>query len=416
MRESLVKTEVDVIDLIRRLDGHDQVAATLGSEEDSWVARITWNADDIFKCSEEAEVNEDLSDFIDRNTAKKRLVIGYVSYDYGYLLQGVKINKPNSLKLPYLYFCAYDNFAEKTTEGFKVVYKNPTFLDSFRKILDTVPKEIDNSKISFEVNLDIHNYEEMFNKTKRYIKKGHAYQLNLTNQLGAKSQIDPESIISRLASKNLAKMMSYFDMGEFSIMSMSPERFIRTLGRHIETMPIKGTGRRKEEAKDKEVLATLLANEKERSELSMITDLLRNDLSKVCEAGSVRVELERGVQKLSKVIHTYSKIAGTLEDNLSPMEALLSMSPGGSITGCPKKRAMEIIDELEPESRGIYCGSMIMIDPNGDLDSSILIRTIVKKDEKIRLQVGGGIVFDSILSDEYQEGLDKAYSLEAALN
>lgn len=416
MHASRVKSEVEVIDLIRRLDGHSQVASTLGSEEDSWTARIAWDADDIFKSSEESIVNEGLTDFIDRNTAKKRLIIGYVSYDYGNFLQGIKSHKPNSLKLPYLYFCAYDNFAEKTTDGYKIVYKNPVFVDSFRKILATTPKEIDNSKISFEVNLNLNSYEYMFNNTKKYIKKGHVYQINLTNQLSAESQIGAESIISRLANKNLAQMMSYFDMGEFSIMSMSPERFIKTSGRHIETLPIKGTGRRKGEAKDKEVLAGLLANEKERSELSMITDLLRNDLSKVCEAGSVRVELERGVQKLTKVLHTYSKIAGTLKDSVSPMDALLSMSPGGSITGCPKKRAMEIIDDLEPESRGIYCGSMIMIDQNGDLDSSILIRTVVKKGEQIRLNVGGGIVFDSSLSNEYQEGLDKASSLEAALS
>lgn len=416
MRESLVMSELNVIDMIRKLDGRSHVAATLGSEEDSWTARIAWDAEDVFKSSKEALVNENLINFIDRNTAKKRLIIGYVGYDYGYFLQRIKNNKPNSLELPYLYFCAYDNFAEKTTDGFKLVYKNPAFLDSFRKILDSTSKDIDDSKISFEVNLNLNSYEDMFNNTKRYIKKGHVYQLNLTNQLSAESEIDPESIMSRLASKNLAKMMSYFDMGEFSIMSMSPERFIKTSGRHIETLPIKGTRKREEEAKDKEVLASLLANEKERSELSMITDLLRNDLSKVCDAGSVRVELERGVQKLSRVIHTYSKIAGTLKDSVSPMEALLSMSPGGSITGCPKKRAMEIIDELEPESRGIYCGSMIIIDPNGDLDSSILIRTVIKKGEKIRLQVGGGIVFESSLSDEYQEGLDKASSLEATLS
>lgn len=415
MRESLVRSDLDVVDLILRLDNYSHVAATLGSDEDSWTARVAWEADDVFKNREDAEVNEDLKSFIDRNTAKKRLIVGYVSYDYGYFLQGIKKSKSNSLNLPHLYFCAYDNFVEKTIDGFKVIYKNPRFEDSFRKILASEPHEKKHKKISFEVNNDLEKYEEMFDKIKNYIRKGHVYQLNLTHQLKATSQIEPEIIMGRLARKNVAKMMSYFDTGEFSIISMSPERFIKTSGRHIETLPIKGTGRRTE-SEDTAVLAGLLASEKERSELNMITDLLRNDLSKVCEAGSVRVELERGVQKLSKVFHTYSKIAGALKSSLSPIEALLSMSPGGSITGCPKKRAMEIIDELEEESRGIYCGSMVMIDPDGNLDSSILIRSIIKKGEQIRLQVGGGIVFDSKLSDEYQEGLDKASSLQNALS
>jgi para-aminobenzoate synthetase component 1 len=143
----------------------------------------------------------------------------------------------------------------------------------------------------------------------------------------------------------------------------------------------------------------------------MITDLLRNDLAKVSRPGSVKIIEKRSIQKLTSVIHTYSKISAKLNENVSPIEALISMFPGGSVTGCPKKRAMEIIDELEPISRSAYCGSMVCISPDGNLDSSILIRTIIKKGSRLVLPVGGGIVFDSNQENEYQETLDKAASI-----
>ena len=142
----------------------------------------------------------------------------------------------------------------------------------------------------------------------------------------------------------------------------------------------------------------------------MITDLLRNDLGKIAEIGSVKVESKKNLQTLSKVFHTYSEVSARLRENISGIEALISMFPGGSITGCPKKRAMEIIDEIESFSRGIYTGSIGYILPNQDMDFNIAIRTVVKKGEQLYLGVGGGITIGSTMADEYEETLAKAQS------
>ncbi|HPJ80571.1 MAG TPA: anthranilate synthase component I family protein [Candidatus Portnoybacteria bacterium] len=179
----------------------------------------------------------------------------------------------------------------------------------------------------------------------------------------------------------------------------------------IETCPIKGTRKRgNTKPKDNNLKKELLSNEKEKAELNMITDLLRNDLGKICKIGSVKVEKQRAISKCPTVWHTYSKITGILDNKNTSIDALISMIPGGSITGCPKKRAMEIIDELEPQTRGVYTGIIGQINPNLDLDFNIAIRTVIKKKEKLYLQVGGGIVIDSKNKSEYEETLHKAKS------
>jgi para-aminobenzoate synthetase component 1 len=142
----------------------------------------------------------------------------------------------------------------------------------------------------------------------------------------------------------------------------------------------------------------------------MITDLLRNDIGKISKIGSVKVERHRLISKCPTVWHTYSRITGELSPEITPIQALLSMFPGGSITGCPKKRAIEIIDELEPTTRSVYTGSIVVLEPNSNLDSSIAIRTIIKKENDLYLQVGGGIVIDSKQKAEYEETLHKAAS------
>jgi len=186
---------------------------------------------------------------------------------------------------------------------------------------------------------------------------------------------------------------------------------VKVKNRKIETCPIKGTRPRgKTQKKDLKNKKELLGNKKEAAELNMITDLLRNDLGKVCEIGSLKVIGNRLISRCPTVWHTYSKITGRIAAEFTPVEALISMLPGGSITGCPKKHAMEIIDELEPTTRSVYTGIIGCIDPNLDLDFSIAIRTIIKKRDKLYLQVGGGIVYDSIEKAEFQETLDKAES------
>ena len=202
--------------------------------------------------------------------------------------------------------------------------------------------------------------------------------------------------------------MAYLEVSaDLQILSASPERFIKTDGKMIHTYPIKGTvARGKTPEEDEAQRQILLNSEKEKAELNMITDLLRNDLGKISKTGSVNVVEHRVARPFPSIWHSYSHVQGELA--VSPVEALLSMVPGGSITGCPKIRAMEIIHELEWCKRGIYTGTIGMIEPNGDLDFNIAIRTLIKEKTKLYLQVGGGLVYDSELDLEWEEIFNKA--------
>ena len=222
-------------------------------------------------------------------------------------------------------------------------------------------------------------------------------------------QIVPQRALCKNIKKNPVDFAVYIEGDGFEILSASLERFIKICDGKIITQPVKGTrprGRNKEE--DKKFVKELLDSEKETAELNMITDLLRNDVGKISKIGTVKLEANRLIQKCPTVWHAYSKITG--EVAVEPVEALITMFPGGSITGCPKKRAIEIIDELEPYTRGIYTGAIGHIEKNGNLDFNIAIRTIIKKEDKLYLQVGGGIVIDSTEKAEFKETIDKAMS------
>jgi len=203
------------------------------------------------------------------------------------------------------------------------------------------------------------------------------------------------------------------DTSNFSIVSLSPELFIKIADRKIITQPIKGTRPRgKTPEEDAVLLKELIDSRKEQAELFMIIDLLRNDLGKVCSIGSIRVEKERAIQRLSKVFHTYGQITGEILPDNDGVDALLSMFPGGSITGCPERRAMEIIQELENHNRGVYTGSLGFILPNGGMEFNIAIRTVIQKQDTISLGIGGGITIKSNAEDEYKESLIKAASIK----
>ena len=236
--------------------------------------------------------------------------------------------------------------------------------------------------------------------------------MNLTHRLEGRTKKSPRGLWSAMWEKNRADFSAYIEGDGFEILSASPERFISvSADRRIDTFPIKGTRPRgANPAEDERLKNELINSEKETAELTMITDLLRNDMGKVCEFGSVRVVSTSIVRAFASVWHAYSHISGVCAKGVRSIDALLSMSPGGSVTGCPKRRAMEIIDELEPVARGVYAGSIGYINPDDSADFNIAIRTLIKKRERVYLQVGGGIVYDSNEKDEYKETLDKAKS------
>jgi para-aminobenzoate synthetase component 1 len=216
---------------------------------------------------------------------------------------------------------------------------------------------------------------------------------------------------------NSAPFSAYLNLPDVQVLSSSPERFLKLVNGQVETKPIKGTRPRKAyPASDWHQIDQLRYSPKDRAENLMIVDLLRNDLSKTCKTGSVKVPALFSVESYATVHHLVSTVTGNLEAGKHALDLLRSCFPGGSITGAPKIRAMEIIEELEPSRRGIYCGTIGYIGFNGNMDSNIAIRTLVHSDGSIRFWAGGGIVNDSDLEQEYQECFDKAAALLKLLN
>ncbi len=250
----------------------------------------------------------------------------------------------------------------------------------------------------------------------RYICAGDIYQVNLSQRLAVECSLSGWELFQRLASVSPAPFSAYLDCGGFQIASSSPESFLRLSGSQIQTRPIKGTRPRSADSnRDAQLTYELQTSAKEMSELVMITDLLRNDLGKVCEYGSVQVpELVR-LERYPQVQHLVSTIEGRLRDDVTHFAAFASSFPGGSITGAPKIRAMEIIDELEPITRGPYTGALGYLGFNRESQLSILIRAAVCKEGKIYFHVGAGIVADSNPEAEYEETLAKAAGFLAAL-
>ena len=338
-----------------------------------------------------------LLDFLEVN--QDNLCSGYFSYDLGMALQGV--TSRHSCHVPLAIMHAYDHWVEYRQGEANYVGINQ--LD----IADKEP-ELDNStSIEFESTISESNYESTIARIHEYIRAGDFYQLNFTQQLIGRTS-DPISYASIL-NKHPAAYAMAMDCDELKITSLSPELFLHHRNGVLTTEPIKGTRPRGEtQQEDDARRQELTSSEKEQAELFMITDLLRNDLGKVSKIGSIALEAVKDMRKLPKVWHTYSRISGRLRQNLKPIDALLSMLPGGSITGCPKKHAMEIIDELEDASRGVYTGSMGYFHPDGDFSFNIAIRTLVQQDSKISLGSGGGITIDSKWEDEWEELLVKA--------
>lgn len=341
---------------------------------------------------------------------KGKFLAGFINYDLGYQLHKITPTIQKDLDLPLISFAAYDNYVEFAKDGTIVHYTDPAYLEQVQAILEKdCPAMVDPTASNFTVKIGRDKYERCFNKILNYIKAGDMYQINYTHRMEAQTDGKGCQLFLKFLKKNPVNYAAFWQDQAFSISSISPECFVDIKGKQVTTYPIKGTRPRgKTVAEDREMKKELLQSEKEQSELFMITDLLRNDVGKISEIGSVKVVHKKRIQTLAKVFHTYSKVTGTLAAGVSISQALLSMFPGGSITGCPKKRAMEITDELEGFRRGVYTGSMGYILPNQDATFNIAIRTVVQKGENLYLGVGGGITIKSEMKDEFDETLDKA--------
>jgi para-aminobenzoate synthetase component 1 len=254
-------------------------------------------------------------------------------------------------------------------------------------------------------------------RVQRYIHAGDIYQVNLSQRLAAPCDFSGWELFTRLLAVSPAPFAAFLNCGDFEIASSSPEQFLRMSGPHVATRPIKGTRPRSADAtRDAQLAYELQTSAKELAELVMITDLLRNDLGRVCEFGSVQVPQLAHLERFAQVQHLVSAVEGRLRSDVTHFAALASAFPGGSITGAPKFRAMEIIDELEPLARGPYCGCLGYLGFNRESQLSISIRTAIHKDATAYFHVGAGIVADSIPAAEYEETLAKARGFLAALD
>ncbi|MBE0489387.1 MAG: aminodeoxychorismate synthase component I [Halomonas sp.] len=263
-------------------------------------------------------------------------------------------------------------------------------------------------------------YLERFAAVQHYIRAGDCYQINLAQRFSAPYAGDLWSAYCRLREATPTPYSGFMAwstaQGEQAILSLSPERFLECRAGHVETRPIKGTRPRgATPADDRRLADELAASLKDRAENVMIVDLLRNDLGRVCRPGSVRVPQLCGLESYANVHHLVSVVTGELAPGRTPLELLAAAFPGGSITGAPKVRAMQIIEELEPSRRSVYCGSLGYVDVRGRMDTSIAIRTVVADAGHLHLWGGGGLVADSEGEAEYQETLDKIGHLMASL-
>jgi para-aminobenzoate synthetase component 1 len=293
--------------------------------------------------------------------------------------------------------------------------RNPETEKKLPLILERLVKSETKSEAQFSVSGKINTkqtreeYGTSFQKIRDYLIEGDCYQVNLAHSFSAAAEGDALQAYLALREISPAPYAAFLNISDVQILSVSPEKFLKLNNRLVETKPIKGTRQRSEDiVQDDKLKEDLCSNEKDRAENLMIVDLLRNDLSKNCVAGSVVVNKLFALESYANVHHLVSTITGELRADQDALTLLKDCFPGGSITGAPKKRAMEIIEQLEPQRRGLYCGSIGYIGWDGNMDTNIAIRTLIYSAGKIQFSVGGGIVADSNEAGEYQETLDKA--------
>ncbi len=349
--------------------------------------------------------------------------IGYFAYDLGRRIETLPEWALNAENMPDMAVGIYD-WAVITDHQLKRCWLasfglNPETQIIWSDLLETLKTAPSVKNSTFRVkgelksNLNKHQYRQAFDKIKHYITEGDCYQVNLAKRFEIEAEGDAWQAYRQLRTQNAAPFSAFFNPGNVSVMSSSPERLLQVHQGQVETKPIKGTRPRdlNDAQNDKALADALQTSLKDRAENLMIVDLLRNDLGKVCEPGSIKVPKPFALESFATVHHLVSTVTGKLAENQTAVTLLRACFPGGSITGAPKLRAMQVIEELEPNRRGVYCGSVGYIGFDGNMDTNITIRTLVYSDNLLRFWAGGGIVADSEAESEHQEVHDKAAAM-----
>lgn len=379
---------------------------------------------------------------IDQRSSPVPLVggaVGYFSYDLSHFIERLPRTAVDDLGLPECYFgfydliLAYDNLQRRAyivSTGFPEMQEEARInraysrLREMRERLRDTPGNASSDTeatpagpVRIKGGFTHDEYVRAVEKARDYIIAGDIFEVNLSQRFETKLSITPYELYRRLRHINPAPFAAYLGFEEVAVVSASPERFLRLSGDHAETRPIKGTRPRGQTAEEDESLSReLIHGGKERAENIMIVDLERNDLGRVCRYGTVRVTELVILEVFPTVFHLTSTVEGRLREGKNGIDLIKATFPGGSITGAPKVRSMEIIDELEPTRRSVYTGNIGYLSFNGDLDLNIVIRTFLVKGNRTYFQVGGAVVYDSDAEAEYQETLDKARALIDALN
>lgn len=384
----------------------DEPAACVYTGLGRWVV-LGWGAKaQLFKWTTENWL-QDLVDF-----SVGRLMLGYFSYDFGLALAGFKPKTWSGMKIVggYRFFvpekvAIFDNLTGVLRSNFRI----PTVFSPGRKV--------QLSAWDLAVAQDFPTYAQSIEIIKNYLRQGESYQVNFSQRFACRFEGDPWVAFRRLLEINSSPFQAFFAFPDLQVVSNSPERLLSgewiNGDFQLSSRPIKGTAGKEPRAKK-----ALLDSEKNRAELTMIVDLVRNDLARVARVGTVKVDEHRVMETYSHLHHTVSAVSAIAKEALVWPELLAALFPGGSITGCPKLRTMQIIEELECFPRGLYCGSAGYVAPDGSFDFNILIRTLtfLQREKRAYFNAGGGIVIDSEAESEYEEVQKKAAAIISALN
>jgi anthranilate synthase component I len=359
--------------------------------------------------------------------------VGYAAYDLVRLYERLPDANPDELGIPDLCFVepevllVFDHLRRKAYVVAPAVAGDPddraraqalvdATYERLRGPLPGVPGDRAGRRVEFTSNFTADAFRAAVARAVEYVKAGDIFQVVPSQRLSADLGVHPFAVYRALRTINPSPYLGYLDLGPVTLVASSPESLVRSEGRLVETRPIAGTRRRGASAAEDAALAEeLLADPKERAEHVMLVDLGRNDLGRVCRAGSVRVTDLMSVERYSHVMHIVSRVEGELAEGRTALDALAATLPMGTASGAPKVRAMEIIDELEPVRRGPYAGAFGYLAVGGDMDMALTLRTMVVAGGRLHLQAGGGVVADSDPELEYQESLNKLAALRRAV-
>lgn len=353
--------------------------------------------------------------------------LGFISYDYIRYIEKIPNQTVDDMDIPDVFFLLFEEwftYDHQENELWISGLYEENQLAIVRDKVETYAlgwggeskeEQIQGDVVKSEgvkVSIEDNEFQQSVHKIQKYISQGDVFQVNLSVRQAKPLHVSALDVYMQLRILNPSPYMGYFHTPEFQLVSGSPELLVKKKGKEVSTRPIAGTrSRGKDEAEDLVLARELIESEKERAEHVMLVDLERNDLGRVCAYGSVQVDEFMVIEKYSHVMHIVSNVKGQLADEKDEFDLIDSMFPGGTITGAPKIRTMEIIEELEPVRRGPYTGSLGWIGFNHDMELNIMIRTMLVKDNQAYVQAGAGIVIDSIPANEYKESMKKARAL-----